>query len=66
MAVLEFAAVIEVAGLPQGFGGGAVDEHELIAQAVRDDAEGGGGTDLASADDNDFVAVHSDHGDVLS
>jgi len=66
VAVLEFAAIIEVAGLPQGLGGGTVDEHKLIAQAVRDDAEGGGGTDLAGADDNDFVAVHSDHGDVLS
>ena len=66
VAVLEFAAIIEVAGLPQGLGGGTVDEHKLIAQAVRDDAEGGGGTDLAGADDNDFVAVHSDHGDVLA
>ena len=60
---------------------GGENEHQLpqdgddqtqnaVAQSLTngggDDAEGGGGTDLAGADDNDFVAVHSDHGDVLS
>ena len=42
-----------------------IDEHELIAQTMCNDAERCGRTDLSGAHNDDFVTVHSDHSALL-
>ena len=65
MTILELATIVKVTGLPQSFGGKMIDEHELIAQTMCNDAERRGRTDLSGAHNDDFVTVHSDHSALL-
>ena len=64
MTIQKFAAIIKIPALAHRLALSRIDQYQLIAQSLRDDAERRGRTNLAGADHNNLITVHGNHRDV--